>query len=131
MHAKKQVSFLGPILLGLCLVVPGGSSVADECKASLKSTLKTEERGSDTITYKFKVDVRAPERCADVDYVLEVVEAVPGEEDRAKKISRRTRVRDGVSVSAKVNYKMPRAHRLVRWDFEVVRCKLCGAAKLD
>ena len=127
----KERRFLIPILLGMCLVVPAGGSWADECKASLDSMLMKEEKGGETITYIFKVDVSSAERCADVDYVLKVVEAVSGEEDRTKEISHHTRVRDGVRVSAKVNYKMPAKHRLVSWKFEVVDCQPCGAAKPD
>ena len=131
MSTRKRRSFLIPLVLGACLVVPAGGSWADGCKASLYSTLMREEKGRETITYIFKVDVSSAERCADVDYVLKVVEAVSGEEDRTKEISHHTRVRDGSRVSAKVNYKMPTKHRLVSWKFEVVGCQPCGAAKPD
>ncbi len=127
----KERRFLIPILLGMCLVVPAGGSWADGCKANLDSMLMKEEKGRETITYIFKVDVSSAERCADVDYELKVVEAVSGEEDRTKEISHHTRVRDGSRVSAKVNYKMPAKHRLVSWKFEVVDCQPCGAAKRD
>ncbi len=115
MGTKERRSFLIPILLGMCLVVPAGGSWADGCKANLDSMLMKEEKGGETITYIFKVDVSSAERCADVDYLLKVVEAVSGEEDRTKEISHHTRVRDGARVSAKVNYKMPAQHRLVSW----------------
>jgi hypothetical protein len=131
MRNKKRLSFLGAVLLGLCLVVPAGGAWADGCEASLDSTLMKEEKEEKTVTYKFKVDVSSPERCADVDYVLKVVEAVPGEKSRPKESSHHTRVRDGVKVSAKVDYKMPSNHQLVGWKFEVVGCEPCGAAKSD
>ena len=131
MGTKERRSFLIPILLGMCLVVPAGGSWADGCKANLDSMLMKEEKGRETITYIFEVDVSSGERCADVDYVLKVVESVSGEEDRTKEISHHTRVPDGFLVSAKVNYKMPAKHRLVSWKFEVVDCQPCGAAKPD
>jgi len=132
MGLRKRLSLSILILLGVCLVVPAGGSWADECKASLDSTLMKEEKEEKTVTYRFKVDVSSPERCADVDYVLEVVEAVSGEEEpRIKESSHRTRVRDGVQTSAKVDYKMPSNHQLVSWKFEVAGCQPCGAAKPD
>jgi hypothetical protein len=80
----------------------------------------------------FKVDVKSQERCADVDFVLKVIESVSGEEEnRAKEIAHHTRVRDGVNVSTKVNHKMSEKHRLVNWEFEVVGCVPCGAAQPD
>jgi hypothetical protein len=120
------------VLLAVCLVVPVGGSRADDCKASVDSVLMKEEKEEKTVTYKFKVDVSSPDRCADVDYVLKVVEAVSGEEEpRTKEVSHRTRVRDGVQTSAKVDYKMPSNHQLGSWKFEVAGCQPCGAAKPD
>ena len=131
MSTRGRRSSLIPILLGVCLVVPAGGSWADECQASLDSTLMKEEKDGEIVTYMFKVDVKSPARCADVKYVLKVVEAVTGEEDRTKEIPQQTRVTDGSPVSAKVDYKMPTKHRLVSWKFEVAGCQLCGAAKTD
>ena len=131
MSTRGRRSSLIPILLGVCLVVPAGGSWADECQASLDSTLMKEEKDGEIVTYMFKVDVKSPARCADVKYVLKVVEAVTGEEDRTKKIPHHTRVRDGYSVSAKVSYRLPAKRRLVSWKFETVSCQPCGAAKSD
>ena len=131
MDTRKSRSPFVPVLLGVCLAVSAGVSRADGCKANLHSTLEREERERETITYTFEVDVSSPERCADVDYVLKVVESASGEKDRTKKIPRHTRVRDGYSVSAKVSYRLPAKRRLVSWKFETVSCQPCGAAKLD
>ena len=86
---------------------------------------------STTVTYMFKVDVKSPERCADVDYVLKIVESASGEKDRNMEKPHHTRVRDGVVKSAKVNYKTSNKNTVVSWTFEVVSCDPCGAAKTD
>ena len=131
MRTRKRSTVVITALLGLYVVVSGGSFMAGDCSADLNSELYKEEKDDKVITYTFKVDLKSPERCADVEYVLTVVEAVPGEEDRTKETPHQTRVRDGVSVSAKVVYKMTRAHSLVSWNFEVAGCEPCGAAKPD
>ena len=44
MATKKRRGISIPILLGICLVVPAGGLWADECKATLHSTLMKEEK---------------------------------------------------------------------------------------
>ena len=131
MDTRKRRSWLIPLLLGVCLVVPASSAWADGCKASLNPRLMKKEKARTTITHMFKVDVKSPERCADVDYVLKIVESASGEKDRNMEQPHHTRVRDGVVTSAKVNYKTSNKNTVVSWTFEVVSCDPCGAAKTD
>ena len=126
---KAGVTIIGLVLLA-ALMAPAGSVAAEDCTAKLDSMLFHESREGDRVTYVFKVDVKADvTRCAEVDYALVVVEEDMTGAKETKQVSRRTRIRDGVTISAKLNYKInTKEKKMASWKVELRACTLCGAA---
>ena len=125
---KAGVTVIGLVVLA-ALMAPSGSVAADDCTAKLDSMLFQEDKERDRVTYVFKVDVKADvTRCAEVDYALVVIEEDMTGAKETKEVLRRTRVRDGVTTSAKVNYKMnTKDKKMASWKVELRACTLCGA----
>ena len=118
-------------VLVIGLGATGSSFSAEECTAKIKPELYRTTRADGRVVHRFKVDVSADARCANVDYELVIVEETSGGEKETKTKSLRTRVRDRVVTSAMHEHKMSEKDSMTSWKIELRGCTPCGAGITD
>ena len=110
------------------LVFVAGSTapvVADECNADIRGTLKRQERSDTKTVYTVQVDVTVREVCAKVRFDLVVIEDLGAGEKKEVRVSRRIQIRDGVTGTMKLDYKLKRGRTVADHRFEQTGCEIC------
>ena len=98
---------------------------ADECKAEVRATPRSDQESNETVTKVFAVEVDTQESCLKVYVDFIVTERLfNGEEITSthrgwRKVSNHT-------ITYKVSYPIARDSTIVDWKFVVARCAACG-----
>ena len=103
----------------------GPLDAADDCNADIRGTLTRKEVKDTATDYTAQIDVDVDAKCADVSFDLVVVEGLGGGEEKEVRVSKHIRIRDRVTGTMKLNYKLKRGRTVVGHRFEQTACELC------
>jgi hypothetical protein len=113
------------VMLAMLAGSVGSLDAADECSADIRGSLKRKE-GKDTATvYTAQIDVNVDAKCASVDFDLVVVEDLGGGEQEEARVSKHIRIRDRVTGTMKLDYKLKRGRTIASHRLEQTGCELC------
>lgn len=100
------------------------AATAPHCEATAHAELSHVERKAQVTTYTYSVDVATQASCATVHFALYSTERIS--KTKVKVFTKRSevRLRDG-SISKILDYDMPNAREMVRWEVKVTACEPC------
>ena len=100
------------------------ASTAPHCDATAHAELSHVERKDQVTTYTYTVNVVTQASCATVHYALYSTERISKTKVKVFTTRSEVRLRDG-SISKILNYDMPNAREMVRWEVKVTGCEPC------
>lgn len=125
MDTKRIV--LGVMVPIAALAVIGLSPPAwadPRCQASVHAQLSHVERKELVTTHTFTVDVTTLEPCARIRFALYTTERISKTRVKVVKTGDEVQLRDG-STTRILNYDMPNARKMVRWEVKLTGCERC------
>lgn len=114
---------LALIALALIGAVPRAQA-APGCEATVHAELSHVEPKELVTTHTYTVNVTTQEPCATIRFTLTTTERISKTKVKVVKTKGEARVRDG-SVSRILNYDMPNARKMEKWEVKLTGCERC------
>ena len=125
MDTKRIVlAVIAPIAALAVIGVGPPVPAATRCEASVHAALSHVERKELVTTHTYAVDVTTMEPCARIRFALYTTERISKTRVKVFKTGDEVRLRDG-SISRILNYDMPNARKMVRWEVKLTGCERC------
>jgi len=125
MNAKRiALAVIAPVAALAAIGVGLPAPAAARCEASVHAQLSHVERKELVTTHTYTVEVSTQESCATVHFALYTTERISKKKVKVVKTVDQIRVRDG-SISRILNYDMPNAREMVKWEVKLTSCETC------
>jgi hypothetical protein len=125
MDAKRIVLALIAPIASLAVIGAGApAAAATGCEASVHAELSHVERKELVTTHTYTVEVTTLEPCARIQFALYTTERISKTKVKVFKTAGEVRLRGG-SIAKILNYDMPNAREMVRWEVKLTGCVRC------
>ena len=125
MNTKRIVFAVTAPIVALAVIGVGDPvPAATRCEASVHAVLSRVERKELVTSHTFTVDVTTMEPCARIRFALYTTERISKTKVKVVTTAGEVRLRDG-TISKILNYDMPNARKMVRWEVKLTGCERC------
>jgi hypothetical protein len=124
-HRRRPVAWAALALM-TAMLAPSVSSAAVECRGTVRGEYRGKETRGDVVEHTFLADISSDAECGKVYFDLVVTERLfNGEEITLTRRDWRKTNR-GVTSAYKISHRTAKDSDLVRWEFRVNTCVVCG-----